>query len=158
MRLALRNLRKAPGYTIAAVVTLALAIGASTAIFSAVHAVLRPFAILPIVPTERLEEIAHNLAYGLAGFRHPLTALWAFVLTVVSWFVLGISAWFVFVSFDLGLSPVAEGVEGTDEADLLRSLGCRFAQGYLYARPMPEGEATAWLRGMDVGSDVGVRQ
>ena len=40
MRLALRNLRNAPGYALAAIVTLALAIGASTAIFSAVYAVL----------------------------------------------------------------------------------------------------------------------
>ena len=40
MRLALRHLKNAPGYTLAAVVTLALAIGASTAIFSAVYAVL----------------------------------------------------------------------------------------------------------------------
>ncbi|HEV8627901.1 MAG TPA: EAL domain-containing protein, partial [Acidimicrobiia bacterium] len=64
----------------------------------------------------------------------------------------------VSLSEALGLSPVAEGVEADDEARLLRSLGCRFAQGYLYARPMPEGEATAWLRGLDVGSDLGVRQ
>ena len=40
MRLALRHLKNAPGYTLAAVVTLALAIGGSTAIFSAVYAVL----------------------------------------------------------------------------------------------------------------------
>jgi ABC-type lipoprotein release transport system permease subunit len=40
MRLALRHLRKPPGYALAAIVTLALAIGASTAIFSAVYAVL----------------------------------------------------------------------------------------------------------------------
>jgi putative ABC transport system permease protein len=40
MRLALRQLRNAPGYALAAIVTLALAIGASTAIFSAVYAVL----------------------------------------------------------------------------------------------------------------------
>jgi diguanylate cyclase (GGDEF)-like protein/PAS domain S-box-containing protein len=64
----------------------------------------------------------------------------------------------VSLSEALGLSPVAEGVEADDDARLLQALGCRFAQGYLYARPMPEDEATAWLRGMDIGSDVGVRQ
>jgi EAL domain-containing protein (putative c-di-GMP-specific phosphodiesterase class I) len=56
----------------------------------------------------------------------------------------------VSLSEALGLSPVAEGVEGQEDADLLRTLGCRFAQGYLYARPMPEREATAWLRGSDL--------
>jgi predicted permease len=40
MKIALRQLVKAPGYTAAAVTTLALAIGAATAIFSAVYAVL----------------------------------------------------------------------------------------------------------------------
>jgi putative ABC transport system permease protein len=46
VRIALRNLLGAPGYTAAAICTLALTIGATTAMFSAVHAVLlKPSAI-----------------------------------------------------------------------------------------------------------------
>jgi diguanylate cyclase (GGDEF)-like protein len=37
----------------------------------------------------------------------------------------------------LGLGTVAEGVETTAQYDLLRELGCDFAQGYLTGRPAP---------------------
>jgi hypothetical protein len=52
LRHALRSLRRAPGFTVAAVGTLALGIGATTAIFTLVdHVLLRP---LPFPEQERL--------------------------------------------------------------------------------------------------------
>ena len=52
LRLAARRLRREPGFTAVAVLTLALGIGASTAIFSAVHPIL--FAPLPYPQPERV--------------------------------------------------------------------------------------------------------
>jgi diguanylate cyclase (GGDEF)-like protein/PAS domain S-box-containing protein len=40
----------------------------------------------------------------------------------------------------LNLSVVAEGVEEPKQAERLRRLGCPFAQGYLFAKPMPADE------------------
>jgi EAL domain-containing protein (putative c-di-GMP-specific phosphodiesterase class I) len=39
------------------------------------------------------------------------------------------------VSKDLGVDLIAEGIETAEEAEVCRSLGCRFGQGYLFGRP-----------------------
>lgn len=41
---------------------------------------------------------------------------------------------------DLQLQVIAEGVETEEQAFLLKSMGCPYAQGYLYGRPMPESD------------------
>ena len=37
----------------------------------------------------------------------------------------------------LGMRVIAEGVETKEQADLLLSLSCHYAQGYLYGKPEP---------------------
>ncbi len=46
---------------------------------------------------------------------------------------------------DFDLEVVAEGVETEAQAAALRSLGCDFAQGFLYARPVPQEDLFATL-------------
>lgn len=41
---------------------------------------------------------------------------------------------------NLGVKTVAEGIEDTDQRDVLRDLGCLFGQGYWFSRPVPEVE------------------
>ena len=45
----------------------------------------------------------------------------------------------------LGMTVIAEGVETQAESDEVQSLGCEFAQGYLFARPMPADAIGAQL-------------
>ena len=45
----------------------------------------------------------------------------------------------------LGLDVVAEGVETTDQADHLRTMGCDTAQGFLYAQALPGPDAGTLL-------------
>ncbi|HET6510416.1 MAG TPA: EAL domain-containing protein [Baekduia sp.] len=40
----------------------------------------------------------------------------------------------------MGLTVIAEGVETTDQDELLREMGCPVVQGYLYGRPAPAAE------------------
>jgi diguanylate cyclase (GGDEF)-like protein/PAS domain S-box-containing protein len=51
------------------------------------------------------------------------------------------------VALALKLMVVAEGVETQQQADFLNGLGCHFAQGYLYAKPLPIGEFEALVAG-----------
>ena len=50
------------------------------------------------------------------------------------------------LSQDLGMVAIAEGVESKEQLELLRAWGCREAQGYYFARPLPPQEFFALLQ------------
>lgn len=50
---------------------------------------------------------------------------------------------------NLGMTSVAEGVEDTAQVAVLQSLGCRYAQGYVFSRPVSRDalpRPSAWQR------------
>lgn len=46
----------------------------------------------------------------------------------------------------LGMDVVAEGIETHQQYEMLRELGCRFGQGYLFSRPVPAEMVSEMLR------------
>jgi diguanylate cyclase (GGDEF)-like protein/PAS domain S-box-containing protein len=45
----------------------------------------------------------------------------------------------------LGLDVIAEGIEQSDDRELLSNLGCPYGQGYLFSHPLSYGDAIKWL-------------
>jgi len=54
----------------------------------------------------------------------------------------------IWLGHGLGTSMIADGVETEAAADRLAKMGCHFAQGFLYARPVPAAEVMDVLRGV----------
>ncbi|HBR58377.1 MAG TPA: hypothetical protein DEA22_13070, partial [Blastocatellia bacterium] len=46
---------------------------------------------------------------------------------------------------NLGLDVVAEGIETDRQLEMLRSLGCKHGQGYLFSKPVDKNEAEKLL-------------
>jgi diguanylate cyclase (GGDEF)-like protein/PAS domain S-box-containing protein len=53
----------------------------------------------------------------------------------------------IVMAHKLDLEVIAEGVETKAQRDLLLAAGCDYAQGYLFARPLPAEDFDAMLRG-----------
>jgi diguanylate cyclase (GGDEF)-like protein/PAS domain S-box-containing protein len=60
------------------------------------------------------------------------------------------------LAHNLGLTVVAEGVEGEAALEMLVEDGCDSAQGYHFSRPCPADELTAWLTESPFGAAVGI--
>lgn len=51
----------------------------------------------------------------------------------------------IVMAHKLGMKVIAEGVETSEQRDLLYSAGCDYGQGYLFSRPIPANEFQALL-------------
>ena len=63
-----------------------------------------------------------------------------------------IAAAVVALADNLGFEVIAEGVETEEQLAALTALGCRRAQGYLFARPVPSDSIGEIVRGSGPGA------
>jgi predicted signal transduction protein with EAL and GGDEF domain len=54
---------------------------------------------------------------------------------------------------NLGMDVVAEGIETVEQADELKLLGCQYAQGYFFSKPINKGSVEALLKSGMLGTD-----
>ncbi|HLL60451.1 MAG TPA: EAL domain-containing protein [Candidatus Nitrosocosmicus sp.] len=52
----------------------------------------------------------------------------------------------VYMAHNLNLKVVAEGIEAPDQFKFMTSIECDLAQGYLFSRPLPTAEVTAFIQ------------
>lgn len=78
LRYAVRQLRRAPGFAVVAILTLALGIGANTAIFTLIHAVL--LQSLPVERPEQLYSLSDGTARGETGALQGKFLLYSYPL------------------------------------------------------------------------------
>jgi diguanylate cyclase (GGDEF)-like protein len=53
------------------------------------------------------------------------------------------------LAHELGLAVVAEGIEDQGAFDVLRSLGCEYAQGFFMSKPLPADDLEEWIADSD---------
>jgi EAL domain-containing protein (putative c-di-GMP-specific phosphodiesterase class I) len=49
------------------------------------------------------------------------------------------------IAHNMGMDVVAEGVENADQLEWLRSIGCEYAQGFYFSRPVDFAAATGLI-------------
>lgn len=154
VRYALRSLHKAPGFTAVALLSLGLGIGANTAIFSVVDAVL--LRTLPVKDPQQLVQLTYD---GDAGeFTNPL---WEQIRSHGELF----DGAFAYSpqSFNLAERGEARRVDGEwVSGDYFRTLGVHAALGRLFARGddvrgcAPVAVVSADLAARELGGDAAV--
>ncbi|MGC2213211.1 MAG: ABC transporter permease [Silvibacterium sp.] len=136
LRPALRQLRKAPGFSITIVLTLALGIGATTAIFSLVEGVLlRP---LPFRDAQRLVVLGDRLGDGLQlGVTASEVSTYEHAARAFS----SMGA-YITTSWELSGGPVSESVNGARlTAGVFPTLGIAPVVGRVFTRQEDDGHA-----------------
>lgn len=142
LRFALRQMRRSPGFALTAVLTLALAMGANSAVFALVHAIL--LRQLPFNAPERVldvdKAIAVGLGYNMVGADSQFDA--SFNAAAQSLHTIEAAAMYTTsgVNFSIDSSSAAERLHAAEtSAQFLRVLGVtpHLGRGFLAEEEIP---------------------